>query len=321
MKKFLIKLLIFLLPFIVLAYPLDWLLSKTLEQSHMQADDIAIIKNIKEGQIDAEVYVYGSSRAWVHFDPAIMQDSLNRKVYNFGVDGHNFWLQYQRHEQLLKYNPKPKAIILSVDVFSLQRREDLFQMEQFLPFMYGDMALYNYLKVYKGYSFYDFVVPLWRYIGKPDTYKELIQIWKGQANEALRQRGFKANEMAWTDDLAKARLTNATYTAKIDTPSIALFEQFIQECKAENIELYLVYSPEHIDGQAYIANRQDMKNILEGFVQQYKLPYLDYTHDAICSDTTYFYNSMHLNGQGARLFTKQLMHDMKTKFPHLVKNN
>lgn len=91
MKKILENLRIFLLPIIVLAYPLYWFLSKTLEKSHMQIDDIAIIKTIKEGSIDAEIYVYGSSRAWVHFNSYIMEDSLNRKIYNFGIDGHNFW--------------------------------------------------------------------------------------------------------------------------------------------------------------------------------------------------------------------------------------
>ena len=30
-------------------------------------------------------------------------DSLNEKVYNFGIDGHNFWIQYLRHLEIMKY--------------------------------------------------------------------------------------------------------------------------------------------------------------------------------------------------------------------------
>lgn len=165
--------------------------------------------------------------------------------------------------------------------------------------MYGDMELYEFLKVYKGYSFYDFVVPLWHYIGKMDIYKELVNIWKGNVGQPLHVKGFKGNDLAWTDDLLKARMSNESYNPKIDTPSIALFEQFIQECKSDNIALYLVYASEHVDGQAYIANRKEIKEVLESIIQKYQLSYLYYTNDPICNDTTYFYNSMHLNAKGS----------------------
>ena len=44
-------------------------------------------------------------------------------------------MNVNQHDALdiLKYNKQPKFIILSVDIFSLQKRKDLFESNQFLP--------------------------------------------------------------------------------------------------------------------------------------------------------------------------------------------
>ena len=121
--------------------------------------------------------------------------------------------------------------------------------------------------------------------------------------------------------MVKAKAKKAYYKVEQNQPSIDLFEQFIKECQAANIDLYMVYSPEYIEGQEFILNKGEVVEQFKKFSQQYNIPYLDYTKDSLCYDTKYFYNSMHMNSLGADEFTKKLMHDMKTQFPQLVKAN
>lgn len=73
-------------------------------------------------------------RAWVHFDPVILEKKLNKKYYNLGADGQNFRVQKFRHEELYK-RTEIKSIIYSVDIFTLATLGFIYKYDQFIPFM------------------------------------------------------------------------------------------------------------------------------------------------------------------------------------------
>ena len=144
----------------------DYFISNNHKKNHKYPGEIEVWNDIYAGNINSEIAIYGSSRAWVHIDPSILEDSLNLKAYNFGIDGHNFWLQYLRHKEYLKYNNAPKIILLSVDVFSLQKRKDLYELNQFLPFMLWNKNIIKFTSSYNGFTYKDYYFPLLRYKGK-----------------------------------------------------------------------------------------------------------------------------------------------------------
>lgn len=55
---------------------------------------------------------------------------------------------------------------------------------------------------------------------------------------------------------------------------------------------------------------EGMHNMFEEIAQKNDIPLLDYTFDELSYDTTYFYNTMHLNKKGADLFSKKVAHDI-----------
>ena len=57
-------------------------------------------------------------------------------------------------------------------------------------------------------------------------------------------------------------LETTDYEIEIDREVISIFCDFIESCQDENINTYLVYSPEYIEGQHYVKNRAEMMNIL-----------------------------------------------------------
>ncbi|MBE2208298.1 MAG: hypothetical protein IAE84_11975, partial [Saprospiraceae bacterium] len=79
-----------------------------LKQTKKAPGEFEVWNDIYNSNVNCDIAIYGSSRAWVHIDPKILSHILQLNVYNFGIDGHNFWLQYLRHIEFLKYNPKPK---------------------------------------------------------------------------------------------------------------------------------------------------------------------------------------------------------------------
>lgn len=312
MNNFLKTLLKFLLPIFILAYPLDLVLSKIFSKSYWPADEIDVMKRIYKGKMDIDIAIYGSSRAWRHFHPAIMKDSLQKRIYNMGMDGHNFWMQYYRHKEYLKYNVAPKYIIHSVDAICFERRKDLVFLEQFLPFMLFHHDLYAHVKEYEGFDWYDFYIPLWRYIGRESVFKTMGTIlFNPKSNLPMRTDGYNGNWARWNDDFAHAKANNIIHKAQLHEPSLALYDTFLQECAQLGIKVILVHSPMHIDGQNYISNNDSIVNIIKSYASKYDLPYLDYTKDEICNSTDYFYNALHLNDIGANLFSAKLGHDLK----------
>ena len=314
MKKFLTNILYFLLPAIIMAYPLDSIMSHFLSQSKTSPGEYEVWNDIYKTEAEYDIAIYGSSRAWVHINPKILSDSLGAKVYNFGIDGHNFWLQYLRHLELLKHNEKPKTIILSVDVFSLQKRKDLFQLDQFLPYMLWNSNIQEYTNSYIGYNDFDYYVPLIRYSGKTNSLKLIIKnIVNSQSNIGYRQNGFLGMDREWNADLEKAKKEQKSYIINTDSNSVVLFEKFIKECKANDIELILVYTPEYIDGQNFVANRDDVIQIYRDFSMKYSIDFFDYSNDSLCLNKKYFYDASHLNSSGAEIFSKKLANDLKAR--------
>jgi hypothetical protein len=312
MKKLIIKIVLFLLPILIVAFPIDYYLSNYFKKSHINGD-IEVWNDIYQGEINCDIAVYGSSRAWVHINPLIMEDTLKQSVYNFGIDGHNFWLQYLRHLEFKQYNHSPKMIILSVDEFSLQKRENLYNPDQFLPFMLWSKRIYEYTSSYKGYSVLDYYVPLIRYMGKWEIMGASIKslFYDINNSQKIRNKGFKGQKSKWNDDFEKAKKKQSAYVAELDSASILLFNQFVRECKESCTELILVYTPEYIEGQNFISNRQEIIAIYKNTAKDYDLLFLDYSNDELCYHKRFFYNALHLNSEGADLFTKKLASDIK----------
>lgn len=307
MKKFVRRLLFFFVPPILVLLPIDIYLSKGLKNTSLAAAEYEVWNDLFYNNISPEVAIYGSSRAWVHIDPMIIEDSLGLSAYNFGIDGHNFLLQYYRHKNLLK-NTTPKTIIHSVDINTLKKRRELYNYEQFLPYMLWNREIYEATKNYEGFNIVDFTIPLARYIGKNKTLNAMMLRSKGKS---IRTQGFQGQNREWNDDLKRAKTQMGSYTADLDNASVELFRQYIQECKSLDINLILVYTPEYIEGQQFVTNRSEIMTLLKGIAQENNLPFLDYSDHYLSMDKKYFYNSMHLNATGAEIFTRILAHDIK----------
>lgn len=313
MKLFLYKVAVFLLPAVLLLYPLDMLISHSLLRSGSFAEGEYLVWNdIKQGSVNAQLLIYGSSRAWVQFSAAILQDSLGLSAYNMGIDGHNFGLQYFRHTEFLRGNPKPEIIIQEVDIFSLQKRPDLYNYAQFLPYMLWNKEIRRNTSSYAGFSSWDFYAPLIRYCVEYEAFAESIkQLCCAKSSPPSRHLGYRGINLAWSNDLALARSKMDSYEVVPDTATCVLFDTFLAECRENGIRVVLVYPPEYIEGQQFVKNRAEVIDRYRHIARRHELLFLDYSDDSLCFDKQYFYNALHLNKRGSELFTATLAHDLK----------
>jgi len=316
MKAFFIKLGIFILPIVFISLPLDHFISKHAKQSNSCSGELLVWNDIYSSMINTDIAIYGSSKAWVGIDPHIFEDSLNCTSYNFGIDGHNFWLQYLRHIELLKFNKKPGYIILNLDMFSLEKKKELYNLDQFLPFMLFNKNIYTYTSSYEGFSYFDYHIPLVRFAGKRETMlNAIIGFLNIVSYSPMRKKGYKGMESVWNNDFEKAKSKYEKYEVEIDPDTEKLLNEFFSECKEQNIKVILVYSPEHVEFQEFIKNRNEIISIYEEYSSKYNIPFLDYSDNFLCKEKHFFYNSTHLNKTGSEIFTSLLAKDLKAIIP------
>ena len=297
-----------MLPIITIAYSTDIFISNNLKKSNLYAHkEYATWNDILEGKVNAKVVIYGSSRAWVHINPTMIADSLNTTAYNLGIDGHSFWLQYLRHQLLLQNNKKPDLIIYSIDEFTLVKNPDLYNYEQFLPYMLWNTPIKKSTYSYNHFSLLDYCIPLLRYMGESNAVQTAVKMKKSKIINTARVRGYEGQELIWSKDLDEAKSRNVKIKAKIDSASVKLFENFIVDCAKNNIEVVFVYTPEYIEGQRLFENREEALNTFSSLSKKYNIKYFDFSKNFMCFNKIYFYNSLHLNKSGSELFTQQLI--------------
>ena len=314
MKKFLIKLLLFVSPLFLLGYFIDVFISINLKKSNKFAEkEYPTWNAVFDGKVDSDVLIFGSSRAWIHIDPTMMSQRLGYSTYNLGIDGHNFWLQNLRYRQLLKYNKKPKLIILSLDYFTLKKNEDLYNSEQFLPYMLWNNEIKEATISYNGFKSWDYELPLLRYYGKYDAIATAIRFSTGHlSNPITRVKGYQGRDESWNSDFDNAKSSMKNLVITLDSATIVLFEKFLKECKKEHIKLIFVYTPEYIEGQKFVKNRKQIMNLYKKFSDQYGIPFYDYSNDPLSFQRTYFYNASHLNKKGSELFTAKFIDTLRS---------
>ncbi len=313
MKSFLLKTILFVLPVLLLAKPIDVFITNNLKKSKTYAfGELSTWNDLLSSKANSEILIYGSSRAWVHIDPASITEQTGRTAYNLGVDGHNFIIQKLRHDLIMNSKPKPKLIILSLDLFTLQKRKDLFNAEQFLPYMHTDKKMQDVIKEFEGFTRLDYQLPLLRYYGKYGAITTALQeqfITNHHLNSG-RVNGYQPQDKPWNADFDKAKSKMKKYKVELDSATIILFNNFIKESRANDIKLCFVYTPEYIEGQEFVSNRDSVMQIFANYSTEFNIPFFDYSNDSISLDKKYFYNASHMNKDGADKFTKQLMLDL-----------
>jgi hypothetical protein len=311
MKGFIARFLLFFAPILLLLYGADVFISKNLIKSNF--GEGSVWRDIYTGKVNSDIVIYGASRALQHIDPKIITDTLHQSSYNLGIEGYPFEMQYLRHRLFLKHNKKPRIIILSLDFLTFQKRADLYDIVQYLPYMLYDTLVRKYTQNYIGFTQWDYFIPLVRYYRQGVAVHRSVSLFKHKTPEPDdRVKGY------YSEDKKYAPIFNDgpgdhdfNYKIKFDATAIKLFNDFLQECKKDHIQVILVYTPEYIAGQNFVKNRSEMFKLIDQFSKKYQVPLFDYSADRMCTDSTYFYNSEHLNKTGAQLFSKKFAGDLK----------
>jgi len=301
MKKFLYSIILFVLPVWTMLTIVDYYYSQAATKSN--SFHINAWYDLMHGEIDADVVVMGSSRAWVHISPIILDSILGVNTYNLGIDGSTINRQIKKYNVFRKYNKKPKLIIQNIDHASLGYKNGYLR-EQFFPYFW-DKAIRDEFYSSEPISIWEKYIPFYRYCHNFDN-ETIHDIVCNTTPQLIK--GYQGQERVW--DGSKYGKVQSIRFLPNDT-TLMMFDDYLSRAKIEGIKIIFVYTPLYIGATRKIENLKEMHILYQKLADKYSIPILDYTYMGICYDTIYFYNAMHLTKTGAEIFSDSLANDIR----------
>lgn len=249
-----------------------------------------------------DVIVMGSSRAHHHYVPEIISDSLGMSCYNTGIDGNGIILMYGIYQMILdRYKP-------SLIIYDLSKGFDLYEN----PIDQNNTRYVSMLKPYARRPKMDEIFKSLSWQEWVKTYFSLYcfnSITVTTIRDYLFERPFNVDGYEKETGVMNYEPTTSESedSGILDSLKLFYFEKYLRSLRENHIPVVCVLSPRYRSESSWRFQP------LFDLCTQYDVPVLDYYTDTTFSThRELFKDATHMNDRGARLFTSQLVNDLKT---------
>lgn len=303
MKKFILIILSFLIPI----FGFLWLVQVRVDQAGRHR--VSQMNLAQQSGIDADVVIFGNSRAQCSYNTEIMDSILGVSCFNMGLNGKPF--DYQYHfiiRPYLRNNRCPSLIVQEVSPQAFFRHYTPKFDYQFLPFL-GCPDYAYYIQTCDEVSTLDKFLPIkYRGIKFPKLYRMYCG-WRADTIRSYRD-GYTPRSMVkqYTNNFQEIPLP-----LEHDADKIAQFSEYLAVCDSMQIPVVLVVSPMHIDDFYNLCDMEGFYRLIDSLSSPYDIPLLDYSH-LFGNDTTLMIETTHMSYEGSCAFSKKFSLDIKHLF-------
>ena len=296
LKQFLLRIAVF---FVIVAI-LDCAIGKVFYYLHA---------NIAGGRSGAEYYackesnedilIMGSSRASHHYVPDIITERIGMSCFNVGQDGNGIVLQYGRWK-MVSERYTPKMIIYDIsNSYDLLINDNMAYIDRLKPFC-DDKVVRKYVSGLFPLESIKLLSHLYRY-----NYKFLELLSDCARNGDYREMsGYLPLMGCIREDVAKEKCNlPKEQSMEYDYVKYDLLEQLLVEAEEKGTKVVFVISPSWAGGEYESGAYSKLSDLAE----KHGIPFLTFFDSEICFRQDYFKDSSHLNDEGARAFTKELI--------------
>ena len=292
---------------LLLAVLLNALINSGLRR--INTSSFGVSNRIVDGKINADIVISGSSRALTHYDPRLIEEQTGLTAFNIGLNGSQTDMQLARLKTYLRHNKKPSLLIHNLDVFSFQTTHGgVYDPGQYIPYL-AEPAIYAALVHIDPDVWKARWLPLYGHAVQDLRFNWILGVmgffgWNPSEDHFL---GFKPRYSAWTDDFERLKAINPDGVRfEIEADGIKDMEELLRLCKEQGIKALLVYSPEYQEMQTLTRNRAQVFVYFNKLRDQFGVPVWDYSGSPISARRQNFYNSQHLNADGAAAFSREV---------------
>lgn len=259
------------------------------------------------GLQDVDVVALGSSRAQFAFVPEVFARVAGTRSYNAGVGGFlETSLQYDLLRRILR-DGRPKMIIYVIDDIALNAEPLRERNGQILQVFRSVRMLRRGLhRAFNAMANDGWRVPAFK---------------KGELNLEPFERydGYTVHADGWVEGKGVANTKEIRHQGMTFSPSpdaVVFLRKVIDLCREHAIPIVLVQAPTHA---VYLKSAEMRLRRFAAFMDdlaaEYGILYLDFANSGRFPswNANLFFDTSHLNSEGARLFSRILAEDL---FPH-----
>ena len=251
---------------------------------------------------NADVLIFGSSRANHHYHPEVFEQNLKMSCYNTGRDGLGIVYNYALLKAILgRYIPKIVILDLNSDEFH-KSKGNYDKLSVLLPYYHSYPEIRKLVDLKSKFEKFKMLSHIYPY----NSTLSYIILGNTKYNQKRRNEinGYVPLMTEWTGSLE----TVSNYdNYELDPDIILLYEAFIRDCCNAKIKTYIIHSPYY----AKINYLDKSIEIGQKIAKKYNVPFYDFSNDtAFLNHPKLFSDLSHLNNEGAIKFSKIVLEDV-----------
>lgn len=311
MKKFILKLLAFLLALCIVVLSLDFVFKTNNTYTYK------MLNEMYEENTNIDAVILGSSHAYKSFDTTIANDIMGLNTFNAGSSVQGMNTSYYLLKEISKYH-KLKYVFLDTNpaVYKVSANDsNVYYVSQYMKNSKnkfdllksaGNEGLLNgYVTIRRDIENVNIISNITSRFTPLNDYSKLTN-----DREEYRGKGFvySKTEFEITEDNLK-KYQNDDYS-KLDFSDNynEYFKKIVDYCKENSIELILVEHPMPDEFFKTVKGYDDYKNYYIDIAKEYSLQYWNFnyynTNDKFTEED--YADLTHLSGIGAQHYTNQL---------------
>jgi hypothetical protein len=290
---------------IVVVLVFDYLIGRTLRHYYFkETSGFHYRTTYSMEKTDADILIFGSSRANHHYIPEVFEDSLKMTFYNTGRDGNGILFQTAVLQSALK-RYKPKLIIIDYYGEFIKNDEAFEGLQSLLPYYRTHEEIRKYVTQKSPFERIKLLSEIYPFNS------QILSIAIGNL-EMNKQRyddkkGYVPLYTIWPSPIE----TISKYEEyPVDTVKVVALRSFLELARNAKARVLVIYSP--------IFQKFEKKQEIEicrGICSAENVPFWDYSKDTLfLNHNNLFRDVQHLNDNGAKIFSNLIVSRIKNEF-------
>lgn len=301
-----LRLFAFFVALVFLIFAVDAAIQRGLRR--IKSSSYGVSNRVMDGQVNADIVISGSSRALTHYDCRIIRERTGHPTFNIGRNGSQTDMQLAFLKAYLRNNKKPSLVIHNLDMFSFVNSKEVYDPAQYFPYL-NEPSIYEALRKIHPGAWKWRSLPLYAVAVEDMRFTWLTGLagFLGWNPPETHFDGFLPRYARWTGDFEKYKASHPDGVRfEIEPAAVRDFEELLKICNEAGVPVLLVYSPVYHEMTTMERNRDEVFAQFRGIGRKYGAEVWDFSGSAISLRRELFYNSQHLNADGAAAFSTEL---------------
>lgn len=296
MKKYLFYTILFISSFLVFDFFIGYFSKERIKKQTTGYSGI-INNTINDS---SNILILGSSRAANHYNSKIIQNNLNRSVFNGGMGGQGTFYCYAILNERLKKNV-PRLVILDLAPNIMIDKKQYEKLTVLYPLLDKYNSFYEVIKISPSYS--NFLIQLNAYRYNSTAFQVFYDMFMPtNLNDSFVPIEGQINNSVILNNKNKVKLTSNEEN-EILFKQLDYVNKINNLCKLNGTKFIVFISPLFFDDKSLIVVRKKMLH----FLNENKILFHDFSSDAkYYNKNNLFKDVFHLNTLGSEIYSKDI---------------